>query len=53
MKSYNTTKINETENKVNNHDHDEYITTSEFVKLTSENFKSRLAKANLVTKIGL
>ena len=31
------------ENKVTNHDHDEYITTSEFDKLTTENFKTRLA----------
>ena len=36
-------KISETESKVNNHDHDEYITTSEFNKLTVENFKARLA----------
>ena len=34
---YNT-KINETESKVNDHNHDEYITTSEFNKLTAENF---------------
>ena len=26
------------------------ITTSEFIKLTAENFKARLAQANLVTK---
>ena len=38
------------ENKVTNHDHDKYIATSEFNKLTAENFKARLAQANLVTK---
>ena len=46
---YNT-KINEIENKVSDHNHDDYITTSEFNKLTTENFKARLAQANLVTK---
>ena len=49
VKYYNT-KISETESKVNNQDHDKYITTSEFNKLTTENFKARLAQANLVTK---
>ena len=43
-------KILDTENKITNHDHDEYITTSEFNKLTTENFKARLAEPNLVTK---
>ena len=33
---YNT-KISKTESKVNDHNHDEYITTSEFNKLTAEN----------------
>ena len=44
------TKIREIESKVSDHDHDEYITTSEFNKLTKENFKARLAQAHLVTK---
>ena len=44
-------KILDIENKVNDHDHDEYITTSEFNKLTTENFKATLVQANLVTKI--
>ena len=30
--------------------HDKYITTSEFNKLTKENFDERLKKANLVSK---
>ena len=47
---YNT-KINETENKITfNYDHDKYITTQKFDKLTSENFSARLAQANLASK---
>ena len=38
------------ESKINNHNHEKYITTSEFNKLTTENFKRRLAQANLATK---
>ena len=38
------------EKKVTDHDHDNYIITSEFNKLTTENFAARLAQANLVTK---
>ena len=43
-------KISEIESNVNNHDHDKYITTSEFNKSTIENFKARLAQVNFVTK---
>ena len=46
---YNT-KINEIEKKIIDHDHDKYITTPEFNKLTSKNFAARLAQGNLVTK---
>ena len=46
---YNT-KINETEKKITDDNHDKYITTPEFNKLTSENFAARLKQANLVTK---
>ena len=47
---YNT-KINEIENKITtDHDHNKYITTQEFNKLTSENFSARLAPANLASK---
>ena len=47
---YNT-KISETENKITtDHDHDKYITTQEFVKLTSENFAAKLAQANLASE---
>ena len=46
---YNT-KINEVEKKVINHNHYKYITTPEFNKLTTKNFKARLAQADLATK---
>ena len=41
-------KINEIENKIPNHD--KYIITPEFNKLTAKNFTARLKLANLVTK---
>ena len=46
---YNT-KISELEKKLTDHNHDKYITTPEFNKLTAENFAARLKQANLVTK---
>ena len=47
---YNT-KISEIENKIaTDHDHDKYITTQEFNKLTSEKFNARLKQANLANK---
>ena len=46
---YNT-KITEIENKLNNHNHDKYITTPEFNTLAADVFNARLAQANLVTK---
>ena len=46
---YNT-KISDIEKKITDHDHDEYTTTSEINKLTTENFKAKLAQSNLVTK---
>ena len=46
---YNT-KINNIENKLNNHNHDKYIDTSEFNKLAADVFNARLAQANLITK---
>ena len=49
---YNT-QISEIEKKVSDHNHDKYITTSEFNRLTTENFKARLAQANLITKADL
>ena len=47
---YNT-KISKIENKITaDHDHDKYITTKEFSKLTSEKFAEKLAQANLASK---
>ena len=48
-RNYNT-KITEIENKLNNHNHDKYIDTSEFNKLAADVFNARLAQANLITK---
>ena len=44
------TKIPHIEKKIADHNHDKYITTQEFNKLTTENFNARLAPANLITK---
>ena len=44
-------KITDIENKLNNHNHDKYIDTSEFSKLPTDVFNATLAKANLITKI--
>ena len=46
---YNT-KISEIENKINDYNHTKYITTQEFIKLTSENFAVRLKQTNLANK---
>ena len=43
-------KFTEIENKLTDHNNDKYITTSEFNKLTVENFSARLKEVNLVTK---
>ena len=43
-------KITEIENKLNNHNHDKYITTPEFNTLAADVFNARLAQANLITK---
>ena len=47
--NYNT-KVTEIENKLDNHNHDKYIATSEFNKLAADVFNTRLAQANLITK---
>ena len=46
---YNT-KISEIEKKVSSDSHGKYITTPEINKVTTENFKARLAQADLVKK---
>ena len=49
-KHYNT-KTSEIENKVNNHNHDKYITTPEFNTLTADVFEARLAaQTDLIRK---
>ena len=42
--------MTEIENKINNHNHDKYITTPEFDTLAADIFNARLAQANLITK---
>ena len=46
---YDTT-VTEIENKLNNHNHDKYITTPEFNTLAADVFNARLSQANLMTK---
>ena len=43
-------KVRDIENKLNNHNHDKYITTPEFNTLAAGVFNARLAQANLVAK---
>ena len=43
-------KITEIENKLNNHNHDKFITTPVFNTLVADVFNARLAQANLITK---
>ena len=47
------TRISEVEKTVVDHNHDKYITTPEFNILDASVFNSRLAQANLITKIEL
>ena len=44
------TKISDIEKKIVDHNHDKYITTQQFNKLTTESFNERLVQANLITK---
>ena len=44
------TKVTEIEHSLNNHNHDKYIDTQEFNKLTADVFNARLGQANLVVK---
>ena len=39
-------KYSDIEKKILDHNHDKYITTQEFNKLTSDNFDARLKQAN-------
>ena len=47
------TKVTEIQNKLNNHNHDKYITTPEFNTLAVDVFNARLAQSNLITKTDL
>ena len=44
------TKIRELEKKITDHNHDKYITTSEFNTLAASVFNAILAQANLITE---
>ena len=46
---YNT-NVTEIDNKLNDHNHDNYIATSEFNKLAADVFNARIVQANLITK---
>ena len=46
---YNT-KITDIENKLNNHNHDKYVASSEFNTLAADVFNARLAQVNLITE---
>ena len=46
---YNT-KVTEIEKKLTDHNHDKYITTTEFNKLATDTFNARLVQANLIKK---
>ena len=52
-KTHYNTKITEVENKLNDHNHDKYIDTSEFNKLAADVFNARLSQANLITTTDL
>ena len=43
-------KITEIENRLNNHNHEKYMTTPKFNTLAADVFNARLARANLVAK---
>ena len=43
-------KNNEIEKKITDHNHEKYITTEQFSKLTADNFTARLPQANLAIK---
>ena len=44
------TKISDIEKKITDHDHDKYITTTEFNTMVANVFNARLAQANIITK---
>ena len=50
MKTDDDTKITEIKKKLTDHNHDKYISTSDFNTLAADVFNARLAQANLITK---
>ena len=42
--------MNKIEKKITDHDHNRHITTSQFNKLTAENFGARKGQVNLASK---
>ena len=50
LKTYYDTKISELEKKRTDHNHNKYITTTEFNALAASIFDARLAQANLINK---
>ena len=50
MKQIKLTNGEKNEQEITYNDHDKYITTQKFNKLTSDNFTSRLEKASLANK---
>ena len=50
LKKHYATKVSEIENKLNNHNHDKYITTPEFNTSATDVFNARFALANFLTK---
>ena len=50
-KTDSNTKITETERGLTDHDHDKYITTSEFNTLAADVFNARLTKTNFGAKL--
>ena len=49
-KTEHNTTVTEIENKLTDHNHDKYITTSEINTLAADVFNARFAQANLITK---
>ena len=43
-------KIPDIENKITDHDHDKYVTTSEFNTMAASVFNARSSQANVITK---
>ena len=49
-KTHYNIKFTDIENKLNDHNHDKYVATSDFNTLAADVFNARLAQENLITK---